>query len=661
MSIDSDVIRGHVDTIILKTLTTGDKYGYEIIKEIEQKSQGTYELKQPTLYSCLKRLENQGLISGFTKNSDIGGKRHYYKLTKKGRETYENSMQEWFNSRSIIDSLMGSQPTILEDKNIEDSIISEPDEEKTERNKTEDDDIEENNESSEPSQIAQMVLDDDTNICEDSEPRDFENNIDEDDAQLLGDYYKTDENQINLFGEDEPHWTEKILNSEESEVEEGFSQDETPTPSIFKNYEGADINKYKQNNKSNYYESISFGIVDDNEEDDEINYSNQFENEDVKFEDDENNEPMDEPVKKDENSPFSSFSFFTSYPEDDEEQDSAIDTFDHEESEEVENEGVCDEDEVSSGGLSFGFGYHTDSDDLDEEMNFPTQFAEMDDIKSFEDEEDDQPADYRESHISLFGEEELYQEPEQSYEASPEPEYVNYEPYEPAELKPYNIGNYTEPEYKEKLNQLSSYTKANYETKPTAYVNTDVAIESKTIAELKDEFSSEGIEIRCYSRPEKESYKEKKYLLVNKIKFVTSWIVFGIMSLLLTGSYFLALNVGYLNFKYIESALPTYAFFLIATGVTLLVPLTYTIIYLFNKTKKVKPNYSALISFVFAMLFFIVCLNIIYTLNILNGFTKFSQIDYNHLLWLLPSVVSLLIVIQSLIYSLLYKTKKFNI
>ena len=67
MSIDSDLIRGHVDTIILKTLTTGEKYGYEIIKEIEQKSKGTYELKQPTLYSCLKRLENQGLISAFWK------------------------------------------------------------------------------------------------------------------------------------------------------------------------------------------------------------------------------------------------------------------------------------------------------------------------------------------------------------------------------------------------------------------------------------------------------------------------------------------------------------------------------------------------------------------------------------------------------------------
>ena len=83
--IDSDLIRGHIDTIILKVLFEGDKYGIEICKEVEEKSGGTYELKQPTLYSCLKRLENQGLISSYWTDSDIGGKRHYYKLTEEGR------------------------------------------------------------------------------------------------------------------------------------------------------------------------------------------------------------------------------------------------------------------------------------------------------------------------------------------------------------------------------------------------------------------------------------------------------------------------------------------------------------------------------------------------------------------------------------------------
>ncbi len=42
--IDSDLIRGHIDTIILNILGEGDKYGYEICKEVEVKSNGAYEL-----------------------------------------------------------------------------------------------------------------------------------------------------------------------------------------------------------------------------------------------------------------------------------------------------------------------------------------------------------------------------------------------------------------------------------------------------------------------------------------------------------------------------------------------------------------------------------------------------------------------------------------
>ena len=106
-NIDSDLIRGNIDTIILKTMLNGDMYGLDIIREVENKSNGTYELKQPTLYSCLKRLENQELISSYWLDSDIGGRRHYYKLTEKGRDTIKSKQEEWSKSKFIIDNLLG--------------------------------------------------------------------------------------------------------------------------------------------------------------------------------------------------------------------------------------------------------------------------------------------------------------------------------------------------------------------------------------------------------------------------------------------------------------------------------------------------------------------------------------------------------------------------
>lgn len=81
--------RGSVNNIILKTLVNGDKYGYEIIKEVEKYSDGKIILKQPSLYSSLTRFEEKKFVSSYWGDSDIGGRRHYYHLTNEGLEYYK--------------------------------------------------------------------------------------------------------------------------------------------------------------------------------------------------------------------------------------------------------------------------------------------------------------------------------------------------------------------------------------------------------------------------------------------------------------------------------------------------------------------------------------------------------------------------------------------
>lgn len=110
--------RGSVYTIILKALQSGDKYGYEICKEIEEKSKGSYILKQPSLYSGLKRLESQKDVCSYWGESDIGGRRHYYSLTEKGRERINNTNFSWEDSRDdILTNLFEKSE---EEKSIED-------------------------------------------------------------------------------------------------------------------------------------------------------------------------------------------------------------------------------------------------------------------------------------------------------------------------------------------------------------------------------------------------------------------------------------------------------------------------------------------------------------------------------------------------------------
>lgn len=110
-NISADLIRGHINTIILRTLYERDKYGYEIIEDIEAKSHGQYTLKQPTLYSALKRLESQGFINAYWKMEEAsgGGRRKYYTLTDSGREITERNQSEWEYSRTVIDSLISDK------------------------------------------------------------------------------------------------------------------------------------------------------------------------------------------------------------------------------------------------------------------------------------------------------------------------------------------------------------------------------------------------------------------------------------------------------------------------------------------------------------------------------------------------------------------------
>ena len=110
-SISADLIRGHINTIILRSLYDRDKYGYEIINEINEKSHGQYTLKQPTLYSALKRLENQGYIQAYWKSDEIsaGGRRKYFRLTDSGREITEHNQAEWEYSRTVIDNLISDR------------------------------------------------------------------------------------------------------------------------------------------------------------------------------------------------------------------------------------------------------------------------------------------------------------------------------------------------------------------------------------------------------------------------------------------------------------------------------------------------------------------------------------------------------------------------
>ena len=106
MSITADLIRGHTDTIILAALLKEDSYGYRINRTLCDLTDGKYELKEATLYTAFKRLEEVGYIASYWGGSGAGARRRYYTITAQGREACFRLLAEWQETKEIMDKLL---------------------------------------------------------------------------------------------------------------------------------------------------------------------------------------------------------------------------------------------------------------------------------------------------------------------------------------------------------------------------------------------------------------------------------------------------------------------------------------------------------------------------------------------------------------------------
>ncbi|AWZ49894.1 PadR family transcriptional regulator [Hathewaya limosa] len=103
---DIEIFKGSIDILVLCILNGKISYGYEISREIKEKSNDTYVIGEGTLYTCLKRLENKKLIESFWQVKEDRN-RKYYNITKGGREYLEEKILGIKNFNVLLDKLMG--------------------------------------------------------------------------------------------------------------------------------------------------------------------------------------------------------------------------------------------------------------------------------------------------------------------------------------------------------------------------------------------------------------------------------------------------------------------------------------------------------------------------------------------------------------------------
>ena len=811
-NIDSDLIRGNIDTIILKTMIDGDKYGLDIIKEVEARSNGTYELKQPTLYSCLKRLENQELISSYWLDSDIGGRRHYYKLTEKGHETLAKKQEEWAKSKFIIDNLLSNYDyeeyrlvkkddyeKIIEGKQFvydekqspasqtqpeqakpeainesEDSSFESPENDEDYEHVNDESDLDEFNElessaeqenfhetvdSDEDSFEPEPTISDRVNPLEPSAKRLYyvDNQEDSETEEVFNDEESSENNSAEtnetIFDEDveetenfdasetdEPEVEEQLVQENEQEnFEEVFEENETETEQSddrfyfsSQNSETTETETSEETNSSSKapeladqssFESNILAMLR-KQDDEEINtyYGDQksyvnhlnkaneeldkvsvvqdslldlertsFDNQinetisefsanieelnNIKFDEIEETENtqefsaenIDELIEKEnpllldtaeleyddeftkelnELNRNKNNGFFNSFDNPDYDA-SVVKTSSKTETDEFDYNQTDSSDASFEENDDYSSTFNSFDEDEPENELFNFTFAKQSDD---DDEDDSKLTEISETESNNFDIDQIISNNITSY--SNHYTFGNDTNVESSSFVP----KYTGDNYKQKLSNLSAYSKVSDDDEPERKINEDALNKAKDIESLKAELEQEGIKIREFKKVNSAEQPEKTYLLTNKIKFVNSLILLFGYVFILSAFYIILNNTNFKNTMNFSFTYFLYAF--IPFGAY---ALYHMVMFLINPYKKAPAKLAPRILIFISIILTVQLLLITYCVNLQLGFYSFTQAQYNHLLWVIPTIVSFAPIVCNVVYITLFYSKNFNV
>jgi transcriptional regulator len=92
---ESDVLRGTLDLLVLKTLALEPMHGWGISQRIQQFSHGVLDVNQGSLYPALQRLELRGCIDSSWRTTENSRRAKYYRLTARGRRAVGDETANW--------------------------------------------------------------------------------------------------------------------------------------------------------------------------------------------------------------------------------------------------------------------------------------------------------------------------------------------------------------------------------------------------------------------------------------------------------------------------------------------------------------------------------------------------------------------------------------
>ncbi len=102
----AELKKGSIQLCLLALLTKEPKYGFQMIKELRETTEGFFDLKEGTLYPALRRLEERGFVKSEWIERESGAPRKYYTLTAKGRKALDEAHGVWTTMSHSVDRVL---------------------------------------------------------------------------------------------------------------------------------------------------------------------------------------------------------------------------------------------------------------------------------------------------------------------------------------------------------------------------------------------------------------------------------------------------------------------------------------------------------------------------------------------------------------------------
>lgn len=110
---EGEILKGHLDMIVLAALDASPAHGYAIIQEIRRRSGGAFDLPEGTIYPVLHRLEEAGLLASRWVEHAGERKRRVYSLTRKGTRSLTGHRDQWQRFADAIGNFVGNPAHVV--------------------------------------------------------------------------------------------------------------------------------------------------------------------------------------------------------------------------------------------------------------------------------------------------------------------------------------------------------------------------------------------------------------------------------------------------------------------------------------------------------------------------------------------------------------------